>query len=74
MSLLPWPDLMRAAAQAGVTPAAFWALSVREWRALMGDAQGLDGGRLNELIAAFPDKSSQVNIDSPSPRGGGGGA
>jgi hypothetical protein len=33
----------------------FWALSVREWRALMGEGQRLEVGRLDELIAAFPD-------------------
>jgi uncharacterized phage protein (TIGR02216 family) len=55
MSVLPWPDLLVAAPQLGLTPSAFWALSVAEWRALVGQGQGLDRGRLAELSAAFPD-------------------
>jgi Phage tail assembly chaperone protein, TAC len=55
MNVLPWSQLLSAAAQIGVTPAAFWALSVKEWRALMGEGFGLDTGRLSELMAAFPD-------------------
>ena len=55
MSLLPWSDLIKAASQFGLTPSQFWALSVCEWRALMGEGQGLDKGRLDELSAAFPD-------------------
>jgi uncharacterized phage protein (TIGR02216 family) len=53
--MLPWPHLLRAASQLGLTPSQFWALSVLEWRALMGEAQGLDRGRLGELCQAFPD-------------------
>lgn len=55
MSILPWSDLVQAANQFGLTPPAFWALSVFEWRALMGEGQGLDRARLNEISAAFPD-------------------
>lgn len=34
--MLPWPDMMRAALAAGLSPAAFWALSLKEWRWLAG--------------------------------------
>jgi hypothetical protein len=77
MSLMPWTELIAAAAQIGVPPTAFWALSVREWRALMGEAQALDGSRLGELIAAFPDDCaglSTPHAPTPSPKGGKGGA
>lgn len=57
MSVLPWSQLIPAASQLGLTPSDFWALSVREWRALMGEGQGLDRARLGELIKAFPDGS-----------------
>ena len=55
MSVLPWADLVSAASRTGLTPQAFWSLSVFEWRALMGEASGLDSGRLGELCRAFPD-------------------
>ena len=55
MSGLPWPHLLQAANQIGLTPVQFWALSVFEWRSLMGDGQGLPYGRLDELCRAFPD-------------------
>ena len=63
MSLLPWSDLLRAAAQFGLTPNQFWALSVVEWRALMGTDQGLDQQRLDELCNAFPDGTTVRNQD-----------
>lgn len=55
MSVLPWSQLIAAAPQFSLTPSTFWALSVREWRALVGEGQGLDSARLTELSAAFPD-------------------
>jgi Phage tail assembly chaperone protein, TAC len=55
MSVLPWRELILGANQMGIMPAQFWALSVFEWRALMGEAQGLNGTRLSELIRDFPD-------------------
>ncbi len=30
--MLPWGAMMRAALAAGLAPAAFWRLSLREWR------------------------------------------
>jgi hypothetical protein len=55
--MMPWSDLLRAAAMLGVLPNAFWALSVYEWRALMGQSKGLDTARFHELYAAFPDQT-----------------
>jgi hypothetical protein len=64
MSLMPWSDLIRAVVPLGITPCAFWALSVCEWRALFGQAQTLDRARLKDLIAAFPD-DLQPNVCEP---------
>ena len=55
-TLLPWREFLVAASQLGLTPVQFWALSVFEWRALMGDGQGLPSSRLEELCRAFPDE------------------
>ena len=55
MSVLPWREFLVAASQLGLTPVEFWALSVFEWRALMGDGAGLPSSRLEELCRAFPD-------------------
>jgi uncharacterized phage protein (TIGR02216 family) len=55
MSVLPWSQLIVAASQIGLTPHLFWKLSVREWRALIGEGQALDRVALSDLIKAFPD-------------------
>jgi uncharacterized phage protein (TIGR02216 family) len=55
MSVLPWTELLAAAPRLGLTPSQFWALSVREWRALVGEGQVLDPKALSDLCAAFPD-------------------
>ena len=62
MKLLPWSDLLLAACQLGLTPQAFWSLSVLEWRALMGEAQGLDVARLSQLCSAFPDEGAPSTL------------
>jgi hypothetical protein len=62
VSALPWSDLLRAATHFGLTPPQFWALSVTEWRALVGESPGLDGARLADLSAAFPDHQ-ETNYD-----------
>jgi hypothetical protein len=62
MSALPWSELLRAATHFGLTPPQFWALSVTEWRALVGDSPGLDGARLADLCATFPDHQ-EINYD-----------
>ena len=54
--MLPWDEMWRAALRAGIAPAAFWALSLREWRWLSGSAGGgLDGATLRQLMEDYPD-------------------
>lgn len=52
-----WPALLRQAAMLGVTPRAFWRLSLTEWRALTGTsaADGLNRAGLEALARAWPD-------------------
>ncbi|MEN9855451.1 MAG: Phage tail assembly chaperone protein [Pseudomonadota bacterium] len=64
MSALPWPDLLRFAQHIGVTPQQFWALSIAEWRALVGPAQGLSPNRLAELCQAFPDQEDVPDAEN----------
>jgi uncharacterized phage protein (TIGR02216 family) len=49
---------MSLAAQAGLAPAAFWRLSLREWRAFTGEAANdtLSRTRFDALSARFPDE------------------
>ena len=54
----PWPDLIRlAAVRFRIPPAAFWRLSLAEWRALTaGDAPpSLDRAGLDALLRQHPD-------------------
>jgi len=56
----PWAVWLRCAMGLGVPPHRFWALSLREWRALTG-ASSLDALRIAELqglMARFPDETS----------------
>ena len=54
--MLPWAVMLRAALSAGVTPDAFWRLSLREWRWLAGEGdEAMSRGRLAVLMGAFPD-------------------
>ena len=49
--------MMKAAALRGVMPKAFWTLSLKEWRALFGDAGGVIGrSDLSRLMDQHPDK------------------
>jgi uncharacterized phage protein (TIGR02216 family) len=50
--------MLAAAAIIGVPPAAFWRLSVREWRALTlrPRSNALNRTEFNELMQAFPDR------------------
>ncbi len=52
-----WPAMLRLAARLGVTPEAFWRLSLTEWRALTGVGVGLGLNReeFERLIDQFPD-------------------
>ena len=51
-----WRRALRAAAGMGLTPEAFWRLSVAEWRALRGEENGLRRTAFEALAARFPDK------------------
>ncbi|WP_035579105.1 phage tail assembly chaperone [Hyphomonas jannaschiana] len=54
--MLPWAVMLRAALSAGVTPDAFWRLSLREWRWLAGEGgEAMSRGRLAALMGAYPD-------------------
>jgi len=50
-----WAAALRRAATLGVAPAAFWRLSVAEWRALTAGEAGLGRGGLDALMRRFPD-------------------
>lgn len=53
----PWRSLLALAAQIGVTPTAFWRLSLCEWRALVATAQDerLPRNAFDAMAAQFPD-------------------
>ena len=56
--MLPWAEMARAAALAGIVGSAFWALSVREWLWLCGQGGGgIDRTALRALMSQFPDRS-----------------
>ncbi|WP_366944640.1 phage tail assembly chaperone [Brevundimonas sp.] len=67
--------MLRAAARAGVTPAAFWRLSLKEWRILTErpagpEPMGRDG--FERMMAAWPDEAGEgahpsTASRSPSP-------
>jgi hypothetical protein len=67
-AILPWADLLTTAPHLGLTPPQFWALSVREWRALVGEGQGLDPSTLSDLCAAFPDDEATMKEEHPCPK------
>ena len=54
----PWAGMLRAAAVAGVSPEAFWRLSLREWRMLTeapAAAAPMGRGEFERLAEAWPD-------------------
>jgi uncharacterized phage protein (TIGR02216 family) len=53
----PWRALLAAAQRLGVTPAEFWRLSLREWRALAAPSAeaALTRAAFDALAARFPD-------------------
>ncbi|WP_282008904.1 phage tail assembly chaperone, partial [Brevundimonas aveniformis] len=50
--------MMRRAAFFGVEPAAFWRLSLKEWRWLVGGGEmsAMTGAELERLAQAWPDE------------------
>jgi hypothetical protein len=60
----PWADWLRAGVAIGIAPSKFWALSLREWRALMGaPAATLSAADFAQLQEAFPDQ--EITHDHP---------
>lgn len=56
---MDWPAALRLAVRLGLTPQAFWQLSLAEWRALTGGAApALDRAALDALLQRYPDPSS----------------
>ncbi len=52
----PWAGLLQRAHAFALPPAAFWRLSVREWRALMKrQEEAMARDALQALMRAFPD-------------------
>lgn len=53
--MLAWREMFRAALAAGLSPTAFWALSLREWRWLARGANegGLSRAEVVRLAAAI---------------------
>ncbi|MCC6919419.1 MAG: phage tail assembly chaperone [Alphaproteobacteria bacterium] len=60
-----WDAALRHAMRAfGLAPAAFWRLSLREWRALTADAVApLRAEELKALMAAWPDEQAEARDD-----------
>ena len=52
--MLPWADMMRAALAFGLSPQAFWRLSLKEWRWMARSVSGVPMSRaeLHRLEAA----------------------
>lgn len=61
VSPTPWGRLLQAGLRLGLTPEAFWRLSLREWQLMSSTRQSAPLGRkhLEDLMAAFPDKETQ---------------
>lgn len=51
-----WSAWLLAACAAGLKPAEFWRLSVREWRALAAPAPQMGRDAFDALAARFPDQ------------------
>jgi uncharacterized phage protein (TIGR02216 family) len=55
----PWGEMMRTAAAWGVSPEAFWRLSLAEWRLLTERTTGaapMGRGELHWMMEAWPDE------------------
>lgn len=55
----PWGPMLRGAARAGVTPADFWSLSLREWRLLTEapiEGQPLTRRAFEQMAEVWPDE------------------
>lgn len=62
--MLPWPDMMRAALALGISPEAFWRLSLREWRWLSASPhRPMSRTDFEALCAADPETRSMETED-----------
>lgn len=55
----PWSEMMRTAAMLGVTPRAFWRLSLKEWRMLTQPPRSnaaIGRADLLRMAEAWPDE------------------
>ncbi|MDF1801574.1 rcc01693 family protein [Thalassovita sp.] len=64
MNGFDWPALMRAGMNGlGLSPSEFWRLTPAELRILLGAGSGaapLGRSRLDELLAAYPDRKGDM--------------
>jgi len=57
--MTPWPQLLRLAVTLGITPEAFWRLSLAEWRALTThETDALSRQAFEALANRFPDEDA----------------
>ena len=77
MNRFDWPALMRAGLhRLGLQPSEFWALTPAELMMMLGAGPGqapLNRNRLDELLAAFPDKPAMAPGPADQPGGTGDG-
>lgn len=59
-----WGERLRAGLALGLSPEAFWTLSLREWRGLVrSHTKTASRTDLDALIARFPDRQSKKKTD-----------
>lgn len=55
--MIPWGEMLRAGVRLGIPPAAFWRLSLKEWRMLTGPAAARpDRAAFERMAEAWPDE------------------
>ncbi|MFN3313091.1 MAG: phage tail assembly chaperone [Hyphomonas sp.] len=62
--MLPWGEMLRAAAALGLMPEWFWRLSLREWRWLNTPSSSFSRGDLERLMQNHPDTSDKHGRDN----------
>lgn len=73
MQRTPWAQWIRAAARMGVSPEAFWRLSLKEWRALTtlgAAANAMTRTTLDELMARVEGRRQDGGVGRPDDRSG----
>ncbi len=53
--ILPWGAMMQAAVAAGLSPQAFWRLSLREWGWLAAGGAAMGREDFRKLMDTYPD-------------------